>query len=66
MHDDDPPTEQLLEQQAHRERVELQEAAAALTPEEEAAHLRRAEKASYLEEKLRERERSEERVREEQ
>jgi hypothetical protein len=59
MSDDDPPTEELILRQAQRERSELVEAAEASTAEEEAAHLRRADKASYLEEKLRERERSE-------
>ena len=64
MSDDEPPTEELRRQQARRERSELHEAAEAMTAFEEAAHLRRADKASYLQEKLRERERSEEQARE--
>ena len=64
MSDDDPPTEELILRQAQRERSELEEAAQATTPAEEAAHRRRADKASYLEDKLRERERSEEDARE--
>jgi hypothetical protein len=65
MSEEDPTTEELRRQQAHRERSELHEAAEAMTDSEEAAHLRRADKASYLQEKLRERELSEEHAREE-
>jgi hypothetical protein len=56
---DEPTTEQLRAAQVERVRDELQAAEAARDPNETAQHARRADKSSYLREKLAERERSE-------
>lgn len=53
---DEPTTQELRLDQIEREREEHARAERAATPEEEAAARRRADKASYLEEKLREQE----------
>jgi hypothetical protein len=50
--EDRPSTEELQLQQIQRERSERREAEDADLPEEERAHDRRADKASYLREKL--------------
>jgi hypothetical protein len=52
-------TEELRLEQAERERDERRQADAAELPTEEHTHERRAEKHAYLEEKLAEREKSE-------
>jgi hypothetical protein len=52
-------TERLLAEEAQRERRERQIADEATEPAEERAASRRADKAAYLKEKLREREESE-------
>jgi hypothetical protein len=52
-------TERLLAEEAQRERRERQIADEATEPAEERAATRRADKAAYLKEKLREREESE-------
>jgi hypothetical protein len=57
---DDDSTEDLKHRQAVKEHVEREGAADAVNEAEAAAHRRRAEKAAYLQEKLAERERSEE------
>jgi hypothetical protein len=57
---DDDSTEDLKHRQAVKEHVERDGAADAVNEAEAAAHRRRAEKAAYLQEKLAERERSEE------
>jgi hypothetical protein len=57
---DDDSTEELKHQQAAKEHIEREGAADAVNEAEAAAHRRRAEKAAYLQEKLAERERSEE------
>jgi hypothetical protein len=57
---DDSSTEELKHQQAVREHVEREGVADAVNEAEAAAHRRRAEKAAYLQEKLAERERTEE------
>jgi hypothetical protein len=56
---EDPTTEQLESVQVERVREELRAAEQSQDPEETAQHERRADKASYLSEKLAERERSE-------
>lgn len=60
MHDDEhhPTTQELRLQQIERERSERDEARDAPTEDAERTHERRAEKASYLREKLDEQERS--------
>jgi hypothetical protein len=57
---DDASTEELKYQQAVKEHVEREGAAEAVNEADAAAHQRRAEKAAYLQEKLAERERTEE------
>jgi hypothetical protein len=59
MPDDEPSTEQLQSAQLRRELSEREQAREASDDTEQLAHARRAEKASYLLEKLEERERSE-------
>jgi hypothetical protein len=54
-----PRTEELRLEQAERERAERRAAETAEQPTEEHTHVRRAEKHAYLEEKLAEREKSE-------
>jgi len=56
---DEPDTGELRKAQGKRETAERELAAEADDPAEERQHARRADKASYLEEKLAERERSE-------
>jgi hypothetical protein len=56
---DEPTTEELRRRQADEERSELAQLAASDTEAEADRHRRRAEKASYLREKLEERRRSE-------
>jgi len=53
--DDEPTTDELRDLQRRREHEERERAASADTEEATAAHERRAEKASYLRRKLRER-----------
>jgi hypothetical protein len=55
----DPETEELRIEQAAREQSERRAADEADLPTEERAHVRRADKHAYLEEKLAEREKSE-------
>jgi hypothetical protein len=55
----DPKTEELQIEQRRRERSEREEADAAAEPAETRTHERRADKHSYLREKLAEREKSE-------
>jgi hypothetical protein len=55
----DPDTREMRIEQLQRERAEREAAAAADLPTEEHTHERRAEKHAYLEEKLAEREKSE-------
>ncbi|MDX6507843.1 MAG: hypothetical protein QOG06_2487 [Gaiellaceae bacterium] len=57
---DDASTEELKHQQAVKEHVEREGAAEAVNDADGAAHQRRADKAAYLQEKLAERERTEE------
>jgi hypothetical protein len=57
--DDEPSTDELKHQQELKERVERDGAAEAIDEAEQATHLRRAEKAAYLQQKLGEREQSE-------
>jgi hypothetical protein len=57
---DDASTEELKHQQAVKEHVEREGAAEAVNDADAAAHQRRADKAAYLQEKLAERERTEE------
>jgi len=61
----DPETEELRVEQIRREREEHARARAAEQAGETEQHERRADKAAYLEEKLAERARSEERVEDE-
>jgi hypothetical protein len=56
---DEPDTGELRKTQDKRETAERKLAETAEDPAEERQHARRADKASYLEEKLAERERSE-------
>jgi hypothetical protein len=56
---DEPDTGELRKAQGERETTERELASASDDPAEERQHARRADKASYLEEKLAERERSE-------
>jgi DNA-binding transcriptional regulator GbsR (MarR family) len=56
--DEQPDARELREIQQQRERVEDQLASSAVDEEEQLAHQRRAEKASYLRRKLEEREAS--------
>ena len=58
MTDDEPTTEQLRVAQSKRERAE-RERASSEPGEDTAKHERRADRASYLKEKLEERERAE-------
>lgn len=53
---DEPTTQELRLEQIRREHDEAERAEHAATPEEERAARRRADKAAYLEEKLREQE----------
>jgi hypothetical protein len=55
----DSETERLLAEEAERERRERRHADEATEPAEERTATRRADKAAYLKEKLREREESE-------
>jgi hypothetical protein len=55
----DPKTEELRIEQVEREHAEREAADEADLPTEEHTHVRRAEKHAYLEEKLAEREKSE-------
>ena len=57
---EDPETKELRIDQAEHEREELEHAREADLPTEEHTHVRRADKAAYLREKLADRERSEE------
>jgi hypothetical protein len=57
--DEDPSAGELKHQQEAKERVEREGVADAVDDAEEATHRRRADKASYLQEKLAERERAE-------
>jgi hypothetical protein len=59
MASEDSETERLLAEEAERERRERRNAEEATEPAEERTATRRAEKAAYLKEKLREREESE-------
>lgn len=59
MADEDPSTQQLQAVQADRVREETRAAGTAQDEEETAQHVRRADKASYLRDKLAEREASE-------
>jgi hypothetical protein len=59
MASEDSETERLLTEEAERERRERRNAEEATEPAEEHTAIRRAEKAAYLKEKLREREESE-------
>ena len=59
MTDDEPKTGELRQAQSERETTERELASEAEEPAEQRQHKRRADKASYLEEKLAERERSE-------
>jgi hypothetical protein len=61
MTDGDPSTEELRRVQRDREQTEAELAQAAPDAEESAQHERRADKARYLREKLRERSESEQR-----
>jgi hypothetical protein len=56
---DEPETKELRIEQSERERSERKAAEEADLPTEERAHLRRADKHAYLDEKLAEREKSE-------
>jgi hypothetical protein len=56
---EEPTTQELKAAQVQREAVERRQAEAAVDEEETAQHARRAEKAHYLREKLKEREESE-------
>lgn len=62
MNHENPDTEELRVAQSRREAAERELADAALDEEETAQHERRAEKASYLREKLAERAESEREV----
>ena len=57
--DEDPTTEELRVEQLQRERLEREAAAEGVTPDDTEQHDRRADKASYLREKLEERARAE-------
>jgi hypothetical protein len=57
--DEDPSAGELKHQQEARERAEREGAAEAIDEAEAATHRRRADKASYLQEKLADREQSE-------
>jgi hypothetical protein len=59
METEEPTTEQLRRAQEVREELEREGQADSLTEAEADAHRRRAEKAAYLQEKLAEREQSE-------
>jgi len=59
-HEDEPTTQELRTVQREREEAERAAAENAPTEDAEHAHERRADKAAYLEEKLAEKERSEE------
>jgi hypothetical protein len=56
---EDPRTDELLDEQRRRELAERRLAEHAEEPAEERTHERRADKHAYLEEKLAEREKSE-------
>jgi hypothetical protein len=53
--DEDPTTQELRIEQAQRERAEREAAADGATPDDTEQHERRADRASYLREKLDER-----------
>lgn len=53
--EEDPTTQELRVEQLARERAERERAEAGVTPDDTEQHERRAEKASYLREKLEER-----------
>jgi hypothetical protein len=53
--DEDPTTQELRLEQLQRERAEREAAAEGVTPDESQQHERRAERATYLREKLEER-----------
>jgi hypothetical protein len=53
--DEDPTTQELRIEQLQRERAEREAAADGVTPDDTEQHERRAERASYLREKLEER-----------
>jgi hypothetical protein len=57
--EEDPTTQEMRIEQLQRERVEREAAEEGVTPEDTEQHERRAERASYLREKLEERARSE-------
>jgi hypothetical protein len=57
--DDETSAGELKHQQERKEQVEREEAADAIDEAEAATHRRRADKASYLQEKLADRERAE-------
>ena len=53
--EEDPTTQELRIKQAEREQAEREAAAEGATPDDSEQHERRAERASYLKEKLEER-----------
>jgi hypothetical protein len=53
--DEDPTTQELRVEQLQRERAEREAASEGVTPDDTEQHERRADKASYLREKLEER-----------
>jgi hypothetical protein len=53
--EEDPTTQELRVEQLQRERAEREAASGGVTPDDTEQHERRAEKASYLREKLEER-----------
>ena len=53
--EEDPTTQELRIKQAEREQAEREAAAEGATPDDAEQHERRAERASYLKEKLEER-----------
>ncbi|HEX8053526.1 MAG TPA: hypothetical protein VF517_11085 [Thermoleophilaceae bacterium] len=55
MDEEDPTTQELRVEQLQRERIEREAAAAGATPDDTEQHERRADRASYLREKLEER-----------
>ena len=59
MTEEDPTTQELRIEQAKREEGERERAAEGVTPDDTEQHERRADKASYLREKLAERARAE-------
>jgi hypothetical protein len=53
--EEDPTTQELRIEQLQRERAEREQAAEGVTPDDTEQHERRADRASYLREKLEER-----------